>query len=278
MTQAATLERPCPICKTDNPNPPPGRYGRDGWSAIACRHCGFVHMQTVPTTEELVETFAWEKTFPVEAKRRKTKNPVFAWMDANTRWRLHIFKRTEGVDLLNKRAAPGPALDLGCGSGGAFKGFADHLIPHGIEISQALAAQAAEVAAERGGSVVQASSAEGLKQFPDNYFTAALLRSYLEHDWQAREVMHNLYTKMAPGGLVAVKVPNYGSLNRRLMRDRWCGFRFPDHVNYFDKASLRRLSRDAGFWVEMPLMQSLPSDDNMLAILVKPTQAESRPS
>lgn len=267
--QAATRTRPCPICETDNPNAPPGRYGRGGWSVIACRQCGFVHMQTVPETEELVKTFAWEKTFPVEAKRRKTKHPIFAWLDARTRWRLHLFQRTEGVDLLNKRAAPGPALDLGCGSGGAFAGFAPHLIPHGIEISAALAAQAGEVAGERGGSVVQASSAEGLTHFPDGYFTGALLRSYLEHDWQAREVLHNLYAKMAPGGLAAVKVPNYGSLNRRLMQGRWCGFRFPDHVNYFDKASLRRLAEDAGFRVEIPLWQSLPTDDNMLAILVK---------
>ena len=82
-------------------------------------------------------------------------------------------------------------------------------------------------------------------------------------------MVHNLYAKMAPGGLAAVKVPNYGSLNRRLMQGRWCGFRFPDHVNYFDKASLRRLAEDAGFRAEIPLWQSLPTDDNMLAILVK---------
>ena len=275
-TQAATVERPCPVCQTENPNPPPGRYGRDGWSAIACRNCGFVHMQTVPATGELVETFAWEKTFQAEAKRRKTKHPIFAWLDGKTRWRLHLFKRTEGVDILNQRAAPGPALDLGCGSGGAFGGFAPHLIPHGIEISQTLAERAATVAAGRGGSVIQGSSAEGLTRFPDDYFTAALLRSYLEHDWQAREVVHNLYRKMAPGGLAVVKVPNYGSLNRRLMQSRWCGFRFPDHVNYFEKSSLRRLAEDARFAVEIPLLQSLPTDDNMLAVLMKPSLAEGR--
>ena len=267
---AKTLQRTCPICNTPNGPERPAKWGRDGWSAIECRACGFVHMATVPATEALVETYAWEKTFEAEAKRRKIKHPIFAWLDGKTRWRLHLFRRSEGIEVLNKRASPGPALDLGCGSGGAFRGFANHLVPHGIEISQALAAKASETAAARGGQVVQASSADGLMQFPDNYFTAALLRSYLEHDWQARDVVRNLFAKLTPGGVAVIKVPNYGSLNRRLMGARWCGFRFPDHVNYFDKASLTRLVRDAGFEVEIPFMRSLPTDDNMLALLIKP--------
>ena len=83
-------------------------------------------------------------------------------------------------------------------------------------------------------------------------------------------MVRNLFAKLTPGGVAVIKVPNYGSLNRRLMGARWCGFRFPDHVNYFDKASLTRLARDAGFEVEIPFMRSLPTDDNMLALLIKP--------
>jgi len=56
----------------------------------------------------------------------------------------------------------------------------------------------------------------------------------------------------------------------------WEGVRFPDHVNCFDRNSLRRLAEDAGFVVKMPAMQSLPTDDDMPAILVKPSPPESR--
>jgi SAM-dependent methyltransferase len=249
---------------------PPGRYSRDGWAVIDCDTCGFVHLRDVPETVELEETLAWEKTYAAEAVRRKRTQPVLQWLDAKTRWRLHILPRVEGVDILNRRAASGPALDLGCGGGGNLMKFADRFIPYGVEVSKHLAAEADGKARARGGHVVQASSAEGLTRFPERFFTAALLRSYLEHDWQAREVLHALAGRMAPGGLVAVKVPNYGCLNRKVMGANWCGFRLPDHVNYFDPPSLTRLAEEAGFTVSLPLMRRLPTDDNMLTILTRP--------
>ena len=54
---------------------------------------------------------------------------------------------------------------------------------------------------------------------------------------------------LASGGAAIIKVPNYASLNRHVMGRRWCGFRWPDHVNYFTPASLERLVRQAGLEV-----------------------------
>ncbi|MGP9820018.1 class I SAM-dependent methyltransferase [Salinarimonas sp. NSM] len=262
----ATLTRPCPICGTRNGDAPALPYGRDGWDVVACRGCGFAHMPVVPRTEALVDTLAWETQYAREGARRKQRQPILHWLDATTRWRLRLFPRTEGVDLLNRTAPSGPALDLGCGTGSNLARLDTRFVPHGIEISSALAAQAGAYATARGGSVVHASALEGLAAFPDGFFTAALLRSYLEHDWQAREVLAALHAKMAPGGLAAVKVPNYGSWNRRIMGARWCGFRLPDHVNYFDPASLRRLGEETGFTVRIRWRHALPLDDNVLAL------------
>lgn len=263
----ATRIRPCPVCDVANEDVKPLSYGRDGWEIVACRGCGFPHLPIVPETEALIETLAWETQYVAESARRKTNQPLLQWLDAKTRFRLRLFPRTECVDLLNAGAASGPVLDLGCGTGSNLARFADRFAPHGIEISKVLAAQADAYAKARGGYVVHASALEGLGAFPFGYFTAALLRSYLEHDWQAREVLEALHSRMAPGGLVAVKVPNYSSWNRRLMGRRWCGFRLPDHVNYFDPTSLRRLAEDAGFTVRISWRHAMPLDDNFIAIL-----------
>jgi SAM-dependent methyltransferase len=255
MTEAIRhCNRPCPICMTPNQTTAAGRYSRDGWSIVDCVSCGFAHLPVVPVTVELEDNIAWEKSFAQEKVRRKQKQPVVQWLDEKTRWRLHMFPRVEAVEILNKVAPSGPAIDLGCGSGTYLAKFDARFTPYGVEISKALAAQAQASVQARGGKVAQGSCAAALSEFPD---------------WEAREVMTCLARKMAPGGVAIVKVPNYGGLNRRIMGKSWAGFRIPDHVNYFDRQSLEKLATATGFTARFPVLNNLPTDDNMIAILTK---------
>jgi hypothetical protein len=67
---------------------------------------------------------------------------------------------------------------------------------------------------------------------------------------------------------VVVKVPNFASVNRRLRGNRWCGFRFPDHVNYFTPATLARLAHEAGYVVDPGRRADRPLlGDNLYAVL-----------
>jgi SAM-dependent methyltransferase len=192
---------------------------------------------------------------------------VIAWLDAKTRWRLALFPRVEPVAIVNGRAPSGPVIDLGCGAGGHLRNLDARFTPYGVEISRVLAERATEHVAGRGGRIVQDSAHVGLEGFPDGYFTGALLRSYLEHDSDAAAVLAVLARKMRPDGIAVVKVPNFGSLNRKVMRGNWCGIRLPDHVNYFTPASLAAMTGKAGFVASFPFLLSLPTDDNMIAIL-----------
>ena len=81
-------------------------------------------------------------------------------------------------------------------------------------------------------------SKDGLATFPDRFFAGALLRSYLEHDADARDVMIMLGRKMRAGGIAVIKVPNYRSLNRQIMGRSWCGIRLPDQRKLFSPAPL----------------------------------------
>lgn len=261
-----TRERSCPICEAPGEGAEPGPYSRGPWEIIACPACDFVYLRNAPEAFELEENLAWEKTFVGEQERRTREQPLMQWFDTKMRWRLHVLPRTEGIDILNAEAPSGPALELGCGGGDNLMAFEDRFQPYGIEISRGLAERARRLTEPRGGNVVHAAALDGLEEFPDGFFTAVLMRSYLEHDADARGVVHALYRKMAPGGIAAVKVPNYGSLNRRVMGAKWCGFRWPDHVNYFDKPHLRRLATEAGFSFRVPFLCGLPTDDNVLAL------------
>jgi hypothetical protein len=75
---------------------------------------------------------------------------------------------------------------------------------------------------------------------------------------------------LAPGGFAVVKVPNYASLNRMVMGAHWCGFRYPEHLNYFTPKSLAGMAAKAGFAAGFGLTGRLPTSDNMWAVLTKP--------
>jgi hypothetical protein len=80
-------------------------------------------------------------------------------------------------------------------------------------------------------------------------------------------VLENLRRVLAPNGFAVVKVPNYGSLNRKVMGVRWCGFRYPDHLNYFTPKTLRAMAAKAGFQTRFALTGRLPTGDNMWALI-----------
>ena len=69
----------------------------------------------------------------------------------------------------------------------------------------------------------------------------------------------------------SVKVPNYACFNRTVRGDRWCGFRWPDHVNYFTPRTLREMVESAGLRIaRMNFFDRHPFSDNMYAVLEKP--------
>jgi SAM-dependent methyltransferase len=141
--------------------------------------------------------------------------------------------------------------------------------PVGIEVSQALAEAARAALAPLEGEVISAPAVTAMERLGSGVFTGALLRSYLEHEAEPARVLCALHRTLLPGGVAVVKVPNFGSLNRRVMGSRWCGIRLPDHVNDFTPASLRRMADAAGFDIEVSLLLSLPTDDNMIAVLTR---------
>jgi SAM-dependent methyltransferase len=261
--------RHCPLCDAaPKPDASPW-FARDGWRILRCHACGFAYLPEVPEPEELAERLAWEKAFIREAKRREKQDGLFGRIDRATRWRLHLLPRTEPVSILAKRAKPGAVVDIGCGDGRHMLALPPHLRPVGIEVSHALAEATRQAIAPRGGEVICAPAAEGAERLAPGAYTGALLRSYLEHEAEPARVLRALHRALAPGGIAVVKVPNFGSLNRHVMGGRWCGVRLPDHVNYFTPGHLRRMADATGFDSAFPPLLSLPTDDNMIAVLTR---------
>jgi SAM-dependent methyltransferase len=261
--------RNCPLCDAREPAPLSG-YGEGIWQLVRCGACGFVYLDRAPDYTALFAAMAWEKTGVAELERRAEMRPFSFRLSRATRIRMALLPRKKMSDLVARAARPGNVVDLGCGTGWQLAALSPAFIPYGIEISSEAAAAAASVLGSRGGVAINQPALRGLNSFADGFFTAATLRSYLEHELHPRAVLRELWRTLAPGGVAIVKVPNYGSLNRRVTGRKWCGFRYPDHLNYFTPKTLRMIAEGCGYRVRFGLTDRLPTSDNMYAVLLKP--------
>ncbi|GHB29492.1 hypothetical protein GCM10007094_17190 [Pseudovibrio japonicus] len=224
-----------------------------------------VYLDEAPVYEELSVNLGWTKQVVKEKKRREKKMPMLLWLDKKTRWRLHI-AIDDSWDYIGERVRSGRVLDVGCGHG---RLGPEQFTPYGIEIEKHAAAIAHEAMAKRGGRVVHAPALEGLKEFSDEYFDGIIMRSFLEHEAKPREVLEQCYKKLKKGGVVYVKVPNFGTFNRLVMGVNWCGFRFPDHLNYFDVGRMRKLAEACNYKFQLKNIYSRMINDNMHCFLTR---------
>ena len=263
------VHRTCPLCDRDNSDEPPTRFSQGRWEVKICAGCDFVYIEEAPEYEELFERMSWERTYQQELVRRAEIRPVSHRYSRMTRWRMGLVPRKKMHLMVQTYAQPGNVVDLGCGTGGHLTPLSPDFVPYGVEISVEAAKAADEAFSARGGRVINAPSLEGLKAYPENFFTAATLRSYLEHEMNPMPVLLELRRSLVAGGVAIIKVPNFASLNRRFAGPKWCGFRYPDHLNYFTPSSLRDMASRCGFDTRYGLTFKLPTSDNMYAVLTK---------
>lgn len=255
--------RPCPACESPRSARLDG-YSPAGWDVVACDDCGFVFLRNPPAYEALEEDLAWEKTY-VE-KRKKGGSTRLSALNRSLRAKIAPGGSQRSQRMLNRLFPKGRVLDIGCGD--AIRTTAP-VVPFGIELSKALHARADQGMRARGGFCLQGAGAEAIGQFEPGFLDGVILHSYLEHETQPMTVLRGMHRALRPGGQAFVRVPNYGSINRRVIGAKWCGFRHPDHVNYFTPASLRAMAAKAGFTTHILNRANLWLDDNIQAVLTR---------
>lgn len=267
MSGVSSHERPvCDVCQQVGATVVT-KYTRSPWPVVSCKSCGFVYLGRVPNYEDLSEALAWEKQHAEEKERRK-KNKL-ARFDALTRFRLRFGKLVDRARHRRTTSVTGRVLEIGCG--GATR-IPDGPTPYGIEISKGLSERARPIFEARGGTVYHEPATTGIERFGENFFDTILMRSYLEHEAQPRLILERAFKTLKPGGSILLRSPNYNSANRFIMGAEWCGFRFPDHVNYFTPRSLKALAESIGYSFRWMNWASL-FDDNLIVELKKPARA-----
>jgi SAM-dependent methyltransferase len=156
-------------------------------------------------------------------------------------------RRMEFIESVS--GGPGSLLDVGCGTGEVLAAARDRgWTVQGVEPERT----AAEMAGTRGLDVAVATLEES--GLPEGSWDVVSAFHVLEHQPDSPGFLGVMARWARPGGLVAVEVPNFKSVQRRRLRERWGGLRPLEHIVHFTPETLGRAFRAAG--LEPVLLQS----------------------
>lgn len=285
----AVNHRHCPLSDRPTPTEPvPG--APSPWQLRRCTETGLVFLANPPAQEQFQDEYAWEVTHEREVERRRQSEPViYAMSTAVKTFRRTCLKRDKvthmATGLVNqcaKRTEKGRVrfIDIGCSFGmlavrvmnRLSRDVASRLEPIGIEISNTLAKKADETLRSHGGRCIHGTAIKGLSTLPAGRADVIVLSCILEHEIEPIELLRQCQRQLAPHGQIIVKIPNYASLSRRIRGAKWCGFRWPDHVNYFTPDTLRMAAEKTGLsMTRMNLFDRSPLSDSLYAVFGRDT-------
>ena len=270
------LDRPGPTRRLDVAPAP--------WEVRQCLQTGMVYLANPPAQEQFQEEFAWEVTHAQESSRRRREEPLlYAASQAAKTIRLRWLKRDKLVGMIagivrRQHLESLRLVDIGCADGDLFRrlvnllpaAVVERLEPVGIEISTQLAARADRRLRLHGGHCIHASGIDGLRKLPESTAHIVILSCVLEHELDPVPLLAACRERLSHDGVVVIKVPNYACLARRLRGRRWCGYRWPDHVNYLTPQSLAAMADRAGLRVaRMGLRDRSQLSDSLYAVLAR---------
>ena len=210
---------------------------------VRCRRCALVYLSPRVREDIIARSYA------------EAVDPTFIEQDPD---RIRTFRRSlKGLARRHGLWATRTStrvLDVGC-AGGAFVKAATDLgfEPVGVEPSAWLAEQARS----RYGIDVRAGTL-GDQRFAPGSFELVTLWDVIEHLTRPSEVLEQVKAVLGPRGLLVVNYPDYGSLARQALGERWPFF-LSVHLLYFTRQTLSRFLQERGFEVleTRPYFQTL---------------------
>jgi SAM-dependent methyltransferase len=147
------------------------------------------------------------------------------------------------LDWVEVHRPPGTMVDIGGGAGhlvaaAGERGWTATLVEP-VERTVAFATRAFGVDAVCGGI-------EHVEACADRYDLISLVH-VLEHFPEPVDHLRRLRSRLTERGALFVEVPNYRSLARRWLGERWMGWRAGEHVHQFTRKTLHATLRGAGY-------------------------------
>jgi SAM-dependent methyltransferase len=203
---------------------------------IRCGQCGLVYQSPRPTPAS-IGVFYPPDYAPFRPAVEDEPLALMRWMR-----RRKLQKRRQLVETYAEGSG-GRVLDVGCSTGL----FLNEMRQGGWEAQGVeLTPSAAAYARERFDLEVFEGMLEDAP-FEAGSFDAITFWDVLEHVFSPRKTLARSHALLAPGGTLAINIPNWKAMERGLFGRYWAGYDPPRHLYVFPHETLERYLREAGF-------------------------------
>lgn len=217
--------------------------GPANYAIVDCRQCGLGHTEPALPPDQLKEHYAafgpHRGSLSDKAIRRMEAVGAGGWRQGMLR-ALYRWRKAKFAPFMGRR---GKTIDLGCGSGD----FSVRMAKLGWDSSAHDVYESGGSEARRHNIPVYCCQIEDLPSAAGTDFDLVTSWHALEHEHNPARILRVAYKLLRPGGELVIAVPNYGSLERKLIGNKWDALQAPIHLLHFTKRSMHCLLVDHGF-------------------------------
>ena len=217
------------------------------YSINLCHDCGFCFVNPRPSMVFLEDFYATSgHTHDIQEKNLPDLSVVLAREQVEPNSSIDAKRMIGTIHELINQDGHNTLLDVGCG----FGFFSRQALDEKFQVT------AIETADNERKVAKQMTGLEPLPLLfedytaPDGSTKVVLMSQILEHALDVNEWMDKVHTLLIKDGIVAIALPNYNSIFRRLMQEKEPYICPPAHLNFFSSQSLSTLLEKHGFVVE----------------------------
>ena len=213
-------------------------YDHKAYPLYRCLSCGFIRPFPLPYTNE-TKGKIYDDPENILFYDKNSKRIM-----RNTKEFQYYYKHFEPfIKLIRKYKIMGQALDIGCGVGHLMDLLSkEQFKVEGMEVSPILKK------ALKGRFTVHCKTLQQLQKNKKRY-NLITFNQVLEHVEDPESFLRSVNGLLAEKGYVILAVPYIHGLVPQILRTRWYGLGFGQHLNFFSKKSLDLLLSRTGFEV-----------------------------
>lgn len=210
----------CLLCASPALSPLP-RYKK--YFLVRCSSCSFVFSSRIPTGDELAANYA---SYP----RLEYISPVTISRYHRLLQQFEPFRQSGNI------------LDVGCGNGH----FLAEAAKKGWQVFGTEYDHRAVAICQSKGITMYKGSLDS-NAFPLAFFDVVSSFEVIEHINNPLEEISHVSRLLRQGGLFYITTPNFNSLSRFLLKDKWRIIEYPEHLSYYSPSTLNFLLSNNGF-------------------------------